>query len=71
MSENFWKDRKVFVTGCTGLLGSWLTEALVEKGADVVGLVRDLVPRSNLRDFLRRFLSIAFFLRLRIVEGFS
>ncbi len=50
MSENFWKDRKVFVTGCTGLLGSWLTEALVGKGADVVGLVRDLVPRSNLRE---------------------
>jgi len=28
-------------------------------------------PRSNLREFLRRFLSMAFFLRLRIVEGFS
>ncbi len=50
MTDNFWKDRNVFVTGCTGLLGSWLTEALVERGADVVGLIRDLVPRSNLRD---------------------
>lgn len=50
MTDNFWKDRNVFVTGCTGLLGSWLTEALCERGANVVGLIRDLVPRSNLRE---------------------
>ncbi len=48
MTDNFWKDRRVLVTGCTGLLGSWLTEALCDQGAEVVGLVRDLVPRSNL-----------------------
>jgi len=36
------------VTGCTGILGSWLTQALVEQGADVVGLVRDWVPHSQL-----------------------
>jgi len=48
MNNNFWKDKNVFVTGCTGLLGSWLTKALVEKEANVVGLIRDLVPKSNL-----------------------
>jgi len=48
MSDKFWKNRNVFVTGCTGLLGSWLTKALVEKGANVTGLIRDLVPKSNL-----------------------
>ncbi len=48
MKNQFWKDRKVFVTGCTGLLGSWLTKGLVEKGAEVTGLIRDLVPKSNL-----------------------
>lgn len=48
MTDVFWKDRNIFVTGCTGLLGSWLTKALVEKDANVVGLVRDSVPRSNL-----------------------
>jgi CDP-glucose 4,6-dehydratase len=48
MSNKFWKNRNVFVTGCTGLLGSWLTKALVEKGANVTGLIRDLVPKSNL-----------------------
>ncbi len=48
MSYKFWKDRNVFITGCTGLLGSWLVKALVEGGASVTGLIRDLVPKSNL-----------------------
>ena len=48
MEDEFWKDRNVLVTGCTGLLGSWLTKSLAEKEANVVGLIRDLVPRSNL-----------------------
>ena len=43
----FWRNKNVFVTGCTGLLGSWLTNALVDQGASVVGLVRDNVPRAN------------------------
>ncbi len=41
-----WKNRKVFVTGGTGLLGSHLTRLLVDAGAEVVALVRDGVPRS-------------------------
>lgn len=45
----FWKERRVFVTGCTGIVGSWLTLALLEAGADVVGLIRDRVPLSHLR----------------------
>ncbi len=62
MSSEFWKDRNVFVTGCTGLLGSWLTQALVERGAEVTGLVRDLVPKSNLN--WSRFIN-----RVNIVRG--
>ncbi len=46
--STFWHERPVLVTGCTGLLGSWLTQALVEAGADVVGLIRDDVPQSHL-----------------------
>lgn len=42
-----WRNKNVFVTGCTGLLGAWLTKALVDRGANVVGLVRDNVPRAN------------------------
>ena len=47
-SDNFWKDRNVFITGCTGLLGSWLTKSLRDSGANIVGLIRDMVPQSNL-----------------------
>lgn len=47
LTKSFWTDKNVFVTGCTGLLGSWLTNELVEKGANVTGLIRDVVPTSN------------------------
>ena len=46
--KNFWKDRNVFVTGCTGLLGSHLCQMLIDQKANIVGLVRDLVPKSSL-----------------------
>jgi len=46
-SVAFWRDRPVFVTGATGLLGGWLVRQLVDAGADVVCLVRDWVPRSE------------------------
>jgi CDP-glucose 4,6-dehydratase len=45
---NFWQGRNVFVTGATGLLGSWLTEELLNRGASVTCLVRDWVPESRL-----------------------
>jgi CDP-glucose 4,6-dehydratase len=47
MTSDIWRRRRVFVTGCTGLLGAWLTDWLVRQGADVVGLVRDSIPGSN------------------------
>ena len=47
-AASFWRDRPVLVTGATGLLGGWLVRRLVAEGADVVALVRDWVPRSNL-----------------------
>ncbi|MEK7311987.1 MAG: GDP-mannose 4,6-dehydratase [Chloroflexota bacterium] len=47
IDPSFWRDRRVLVTGCTGVLGSWLTAKLAELGADVVGLVRDWVPQSH------------------------
>ena len=47
MIEN-WLNKNVFVTGCTGLLGSWLTEELINLGANVICLVRDYVPLSRI-----------------------
>jgi CDP-glucose 4,6-dehydratase len=48
MTAAFWRDRPTLVTGATGLLGSWLTRSLIERGADVVCLVRDWIPESEL-----------------------
>ena len=48
MAVEFWRDRPTFVTGATGLVGGWLVKSLVAAGADVVCLVRDWVPQSEL-----------------------
>ncbi|HUS94779.1 MAG TPA: GDP-mannose 4,6-dehydratase [Patescibacteria group bacterium] len=48
MSNSFWKEKRVLVTGCNGFLGSWLTAGLVEAQSDVVGIIRDWVPHSLL-----------------------
>jgi CDP-glucose 4,6-dehydratase len=45
---SFWQMRPVLVTGASGLLGSALVRLLLEAGADVVSLVRDWVPQSEL-----------------------
>ncbi len=58
----FWQDRNVFVTGATGLVGSWLIDALLAHGANVVALIRDEVPHAELfRSGNHR--------RIRIVRG--
>ena len=46
--NSFWLDRPTLVTGATGLVGSWLVKKLVRMGADVVCLVRDWIPQSEL-----------------------
>lgn len=48
MKASFWQDRPTLVTGGTGLLGGWLVRHLLELGADIVCLVRDWVPESEL-----------------------
>jgi CDP-glucose 4,6-dehydratase len=45
---NIWLDRPTFVTGATGLVGSWLVRRLLDAKADVVCLIRDWAPHSEL-----------------------
>jgi len=46
--KEFWLDRPTLVTGATGLLGGWLVPRLLDSGADVICLVRDWVPQSEI-----------------------
>jgi CDP-glucose 4,6-dehydratase len=43
-----WQGRRVYVTGATGIVGSWLVKRLVAEAAYVVALVRDADPASEL-----------------------
>jgi CDP-glucose 4,6-dehydratase len=50
--SSYWNGKTVFVTGATGLMGSWLVKALLREGApngaQVIALVRDQAPNSML-----------------------
>ena len=58
----FWRDRPTLVTGATGLVGGWLVRRLLDLGADVVCLVRDWIPQSEV-------LQGELMSRVRIVRG--
>jgi CDP-glucose 4,6-dehydratase len=44
----FWRDKRVLVTGATGIVGSWLIKELLDRRAFVVALVLDADPQSEL-----------------------
>ena len=44
-----WRGEAVFVTGADGFIGGWLTERLLDEGAEVVILKRDRPALSRLR----------------------
>ncbi len=45
--NTLWQDRRVFVTGATGMVGFWLVKDLLAAGARVIALVRDSDPQSG------------------------
>ncbi|RTL45401.1 MAG: NAD-dependent epimerase/dehydratase family protein [Candidatus Melainabacteria bacterium] len=46
--SKFWQGRRVFVTGGTGMIGSWLVKELLGKNAMPVLLIHDADPQSEL-----------------------
>ena len=46
--SDFWQGRKIFITGATGMIGSWLVKESLSAGASVVALVQDADPQSEL-----------------------
>jgi len=43
-----WSGRRVLVTGATGIIGSWVVKELVARSAEVVALVLDSNPQTEL-----------------------
>jgi CDP-glucose 4,6-dehydratase len=51
LNNNYWQGKRLFITGCSGLLGSWLTAELIRKGASVLGLIHS-DPSSSLLAYM-------------------
>tara|TARA_B100000131_G_scaffold318700_1_gene363086 strand:+ start:631 stop:1680 length:1050 start_codon:yes stop_codon:yes gene_type:complete len=55
LNKNFWKNKKVLITGNTGFKGSWLTIYLLEKGAKIVGISK----KERIGLYLFNFLNLS------------
>ena len=56
--KDFWRNKKVLVTGHTGFKGSWLTLWLKTLGADICGIALDPPTSPSLFDVLGLYSSI-------------
>ena len=48
MDKNFWRGKRVLITGHTGFKGSWLTIILKRFGANVIGFSKDIPTKPSL-----------------------
>lgn len=53
MNKRFWKDKKVLITGHTGLKGGWLSLWLMNSGAHVIGYALDPPTHPSLFNLTR------------------
>lgn len=47
MNSNFWKNKKILLTGHTGFKGSWLSLWLQKLGSDVIGFSKDIPTQPS------------------------
>lgn len=48
MQQTFWSNKRVLITGHTGFKGSWLSNCLLEQGADLLGYALSSSHHANL-----------------------
>jgi CDP-glucose 4,6-dehydratase len=53
MFNNIYKNKKVLVTGHTGFKGSWLTTWLLDLGANVIGISKDIPTNPSMFEELK------------------
>ena len=53
MFSNVYKGKKVLVTGHTGFKGTWLTTWLLELGAEVCGISKDIPTQPSIFEELK------------------
>lgn len=60
IKKNFWRGKKVLITGHTGFKGSWLTIILKSMGAKIVGIALNPISKPNFFDDnnLKKFLKV-------------
>ena len=61
LNKDFWKDKKVIITGHTGFKGSWLLIWLIKLGAEVNGISISDGRENNLFNSIKNQLSNKFF----------
>ncbi|MDR2840586.1 MAG: CDP-glucose 4,6-dehydratase [Paludibacter sp.] len=59
--NNIYKDKRVLVTGNTGFKGSWLTAWLVQMGAKVFGISKDIPTNPSLFEVLNLHTKITYY----------
>lgn len=62
---NFWKGKRVLITGISGFVGPYLAEELIKKDAVVFGMVR---PRA-IAIFTKKIVDETFKNKLKLLEG--
>ena len=51
ITSDFWRGRKVLITGHTGFKGSWMSFCLDQFGAEVTGYALDPLTNPNFLKF--------------------